>query len=113
MNPLKYLTTAAPLLYAASALAISLPVAEDTFTTSGGTLTSANGRAATLLHSGNQSVLLSFDFSALPPALNATNILSATRKIFVTHAITPGDLTVHSITSAWTESATTNTAIPD
>ncbi len=112
MNPLKYLITTGPLLYAASALAISLPVAEDTFT-SGGTLTPANGRAATLLLNANQAVLLAFDFSALPPAYNATNVLSATLKIFVAHAVTPGDLKVHPITSPWTESVATNTAIPD
>jgi hypothetical protein len=113
MNSLKYLITTIAFFYSATALPFSLPVAEDTFTTPHGLLTPANGRAPTLLLNANQAGLVKFDLSALPAAFNATNILSATLKIYVNRAVTPGDLDVLLITSAWTESVPANAAMPD
>jgi len=113
MDSLKAITVAIAMLSAASALPISLPVAEDTFTTPHGILTPLNGRAATLPLNTNQAALLKFDLSDLPPAFNATNITSAALKIYVVNARSPGDLKVFPITSAWTESAPTNTTMPN
>jgi len=113
MNTLKHFITLTLLFCAASALAISLPVAEDTFTTTHGLLAPATGKSSTLLINSNLAALVKFDLSSLPNAFNATNILSATLKIYITSAATPGDLHVYRVTSAWTESVRTNTAIPN
>jgi hypothetical protein len=112
MNQLKHLLPSILLFFTASAFSISLPVAEDTFTTTRAALAAANGKAPLLLLSTNQSALLKFDLSALPPVFNATNVLSATLKIYINRAITPGDLHVFPIVSAWTESVATSAPIP-
>jgi hypothetical protein len=99
-------------LSGASALAISLPVAEDTFTTAHRVLTPANGKAATLLLNTNQAALVKFDFASLPEAFTPTNILSARLKIYILTARTPGDLVANSVTSVWTEDPLTNAPMP-
>src|SRR5258708_37747670 len=113
MNSLKILLATTALFSAAPALPISLPVAEDTFTTIHGTLAPANGSAATLLLNTNQAALIKFDLSALPTAFSGTNILSASLKIYIATARTPGDLQVFPITSTWTESTPMNSPIPN
>ena len=95
----------------ASALAISLPVAEDTFT-SHAVLTAKNGKAVKLLLNTNQAALVKFDLSSLPPAFSATNIASARLRIYIVGARAPGDLVANLITSDWTEAVTTNTPMP-
>jgi hypothetical protein len=104
--------TVVPATSSVSALAISLPVAEDTFNTSHGALTAANGKAATLLLNTNQAALLKFDLASLPAAFTPTNIASARLKIYVVTARAPGDLVATLITSAWTEAVITNTPMP-
>ena len=99
-------------LVARSAVALSLPVAEDTFSTSRGTLTLANGKAATLLLNTNQAALLKFDLSSIPPAFTPTNIASARLKIYIVNARAPGDLVASLITSDWTEAVLISTPMP-
>ncbi|PWU13606.1 MAG: hypothetical protein C5B50_18945 [Verrucomicrobia bacterium] len=96
----------------ASALAISLPVAEDTFTSSAGALTPANGKAPMLTLNANQAALLQFDLVSLPAQFNTTNIVSARLKIYIVNARNSGDLVATSITSPWTEAVVTNTPMP-
>jgi hypothetical protein len=97
---------------AVTVLAISLPVAEDTYYGSTGVLTPAAGKAPTLILKTNQAALLKFDLSTLPTAYTATNIANARLKLYIVNARTPGDLVAHLITSAWTESALSNTVAP-
>lgn len=99
-------------LFANSALALSLPVAEDTFSTARGALTAANGKAATLLVNTNQVALLKFDLASLPAAFTPTNIVSARLKIYINSARASGDLVASVTTAAWTEAVITNTPIP-
>jgi len=112
VNRFQSLVAALALLPLASAPAVSLPVAEDTFTTPHSFLTPQNGRAATLLLNTNQAALLKFDLSTLSPAFNATNIVSAMLKIYVVSTRAPSNLDVFPITAAWTESVPTNTPMP-
>lgn len=104
--------TAVLVISSASALAITLPVAEDTFNAPHGVLTAANGKAATLLLNTNQAALVKFDLSALPAAFTPTNIVSARLKLYIVTTRTPGDLVATLITSAWTETVLTNTPMP-
>lgn len=96
----------------ASAWAISLPVAEDTSTTSRQILTAANGKAVLLALNTNQAALVKFDMASLPAAFSATNIISARLKLYVVAARKPGALSVHTATSYWTEAVITNTRCP-
>lgn len=98
--------------FASSALALTLPVAEDTFSTSRGALTLANGKAPTLLLNTNQAALVKFDLSSLPAAFTPTNIASARLKIYVVTARASGDLVASLITSDWTEAVLISTPMP-
>ena len=98
-------------LTAGSALALTIPVAEDTSANGSGTkLTPAAGKAAQLTVSNPQGAYLRFDLSNLPASINAANITSARLHIYVNKAAKPDDLGLFDVTSDWHE--TDNGPVP-
>jgi len=103
------LTAAAALLgfTSHSALALTVPVAQDASSGKTGLLTSKAGKATTLSVTENETTLLEFDLSNLdvvPSAIDPTNIKSVILELYVISAKSAGDLTVHSVTMPWSES---------
>ncbi len=87
----------------ASALTVS--VAQDTSSTTANIITPATGKATSLVVSAKQSAFVRFDLSdttVVPAGITASNISSATLRLYVI-GTTPLGLTVHTVTSDWTE----------
>jgi hypothetical protein len=95
-----------------SALAITLPVKEDAFSTTQGKITPATGRAVALFLNSTEAALVKFDLSGLPPAIDAGAVVSARLVIYIIKSKAPGDLTVSLATSDWTEAVTVISAMP-
>ncbi len=96
-----------------SALALTVPVAEDTYSTATGKLTPATGKSMSLAVNAKQTAFIRFNLSdpaVVPSAIVPGNIVSATLRIFVESVRNPDNLTVHAITSAWTENPVTASA---
>jgi len=89
-----------------SALALTVPVAQDTSSGKTGLLTSKTGAATSLTVTDNQTALLKFDLSNLdvvPAAINPSNIKSAILELYVVKTNTAASLTVEAVTSPWSE----------
>jgi hypothetical protein len=108
MNKLQALSLTAALLLtltASSALGLSVPVAQDASSTTTGKITIATGKATNLPVNSKQTAFIRFnlaDLAVVPAAITPADISSATLRLYVT-GIKPGDLTVHAVTSDWTE----------
>lgn len=90
------------------ALALTVPVAQDTYSTAAGKLTNVTGKASTLLVSDSHTALLEFDITnanVVPPIITATNIESVTLELYVVKTSTDAELTIHTVTSPWSETA--------
>jgi len=88
-----------------SALALTVPVAQDASSTAANTITPATGKATSLAVNAKQTAFVRFNVSNLavvPAEITAANITSATLRLYVT-GTKPGDLTVHAVTSDWSE----------
>jgi hypothetical protein len=70
------------------------------------------GSLSNLYVNGNGTALLQFDLSALPAGTTASQIGSATLKLYVNRVNTSGTVNVVPVTSAWSESAVTYNTIP-
>src|SRR4029434_5588511 len=94
-----------------SALALTVPVAEDTFAKKAPAngspkLTAINGKAKTLTVKAGQAALVRFnlqDTTNVPAGIVPGNIVSATLRLYICAAKRPGDITVHPVTTSWTE----------
>ncbi len=96
-------------LASVSAHALTVPVSQDATTTSINTITLGTGKGTTLSVNAKQSALVRFnvgDLTVVPASITPSNIKSATLRLYVS-SIKPGDLTVHAITSDWTEKPST------
>jgi len=94
-------------------MALTVPVAEDTSSTPAHNLTPATGTAGSLAVNGTQTAFIRFDLgdpAFVPPAIQPGNVLSATLKLYVSRAAPAGDLTVHAITTDWSEKITGKSA---
>ena len=117
------LGTALLALPSGSALALTVPVAQDTSSSPApgvaaskqpplGVLTSKDGTATTLSVSTHQVALLQFDLSyedVVPNTVVPANVQSALLLIYVVKTSTNADLTIHAVTSPWTEAFKTAT----
>ena len=96
----------------ASAQALTVPVARDTFSGSKGTIAAASGKGVTLTVNVKQTALVAFDLNdtaVLPEAIQASNVQSATLRLYVVSSnalTTGGTVTVRAVTSPWQETFT-------
>jgi|GEM_PF-5937265 len=103
------------LLTTVSALALTVPVAEDTYSNAANVISPRTGPAPALTVTANNKAFLRFDLfnpAVVPPAITANNIVSATLRLYVTSVIKPADLSVFTVSSAWTETPSTPVAAP-
>src|SRR4051812_34062083 len=87
---------------------LSLPVSEDTSTTtkhSTSSLTVASGKATTLPVSPTQDALVLFDLGGLPSGFTSANVVGARLRVYVSKVTKPGDLAVHVALDPWSEAA--------
>lgn len=85
--------------------AVSLPAFEDASTTPQGEISTASGKAKSLAVSPSQQAFILFNLDELPPNYTADNITSARLRLYVGKFTKPGGLSVHLVTSAWTDTA--------
>jgi HAMP domain-containing protein len=90
------------------ALALTVPVAQNTYSTAAGKLTNTTGKAASLLVADNHTALLEFeltDTNVVPTIFSPADIESVTLELYVVKTSTDAVLTVHMVTSPWSETA--------
>jgi len=105
---LPVLTAAAALFAFTSlpALALIVPVAQDTCSNKSGKLTSAAGSATSLTVKNKQVALLEFNLALLnvvPAAIDPANIQSALLQLYFVKTSTDAVLTVQPVTGQWSE----------
>jgi hypothetical protein len=99
-------------LVPAAALAVVLPVTEDTSSTAAGALSAATGKSASLAVTPARAAFAKFSLAAAPESLSLSNLSAARLTIYFTKVLAGGDLTVHLVTSDWHEGAPGSQPIP-
>lgn len=87
------------------AFALTVPVAEDASSTITNGITPTSGKGTSLPVNAKQTAFIRFNIANLasvPATITPGNLTSATLRLYVSSA-KPGDLTLHSVTSNWTE----------
>jgi uncharacterized coiled-coil protein SlyX len=109
-TPLRIFATATLLaLTPTAALALTVPVAQDTYVSTSGSnavIYASSGGGVSLPVNARVTALIAFnlnDEEVVPPAITGSNVTSAILQLYVTSAAPAGDLTIHAVTSAWTE----------
>jgi hypothetical protein len=92
-------------LIAASAHADVLPPVQDSSSLKG-KLTLVTGRAHTLSVSATRKSFVLFNLNSLPVDVQAGDIANARLRVYFPSVKTAGDINVHSVTTAWDETAT-------
>jgi hypothetical protein len=92
--------------------ALNLPVAEDTFTPTGDTLTKAAGAGTTLRVAPDREAFLRFEAGEFSESAPAETVTRAQLILYFSKVVTPGALTLHTVTSDWTEAVSRATAKP-
>lgn len=93
----------------AAARALTVPVAQDTVSSSTGKIAANSGKAVTLAVNAKQTALIRFDLddtAVVPAGVTPENIRSATLRLYVVGAKFPADVTVHTVTTDWKETFT-------
>ncbi len=73
----------------------------------------SNFGALSNLYVGNgNTALLQFNLSSLPAGTTASQIASATLRVYVSRIYAPGTITLQAVTSAWNEMSATSSAAP-
>jgi hypothetical protein len=102
-------------VFSGSAFGLTVPVAEDTYTNptkTGTSIAESSGGATSLPVNAKETALIQFDLEnldAVPATITALNLNSAILQLYVTSALPAGDLTVHAVTSPWSEHFTGKT----
>ncbi len=99
-------------LVPAAALAVVLPVTEDTSSTAAGALSAATGKSASLAVTPARAAFVKFSLSAAPESLTLSNLSAARLTVYFTKVLAGGDLTIHLVTSDWHEGAAGTQSIP-
>jgi len=86
-----------------SAHALTLPVSEDTSTTTNIKLAKAAGMAKTLPVTAVRSALIRFEVSAFSNSIDSAQVSRARLLLFVGKVTKPGDLTLRAVTQDWSE----------
>lgn len=93
----------AALLLAHTSPALTLPVAEDTYSPSAQLLTKSAGLAGTLNVTPDRAAFIRFDVGLLADALPVEEVKRATLTLFVTKVTKPGELSLHPVLGEWSE----------
>ncbi len=112
-RPPLWLLMAAALFFVASgvARATEATLVGDTFL-SPSRPTSNFGALSNLYVGNGNTALLQFNLSSLPAGTTASQIASATLRVYVNRVYAPGTITLHPISSAWNEMSATASAAP-
>lgn len=95
-----------------TAMALTLPVAEDTSTSTNLKVAKVAGKATTLPVLATRSALVRFGVSSFSGVIPAANVTSARMVIYIGAAKKPGDLRLHRVTADWSEVFVAPLAIP-
>lgn len=98
-----FLTAAALVAVSLTAHALTLPVSEDTSTTTITKTAKTAGKATTLPVSATRSALVRFEVGSFGGTIPSGNVTSARLILYIGTAKVPGDLTVRAVTSDWSE----------
>ncbi len=112
-RPPLWLLMAAALFFVASgvARATEATLVGDTFL-SPSRPTSNFGALSNLYVGNGNTALLQFNLSSLPAGTTASQIASATLRVYVNRVYAPGTITLQPVTSAWNEMSATSSAAP-
>jgi len=104
---LSFLAAAALLAFiTGSALALTVPVAQDTSSSAKGLLTSKSGEATSLTVSDDQTALLEFDLSStevVPATFNPADVKSVLLELYVIKTNMAANLKVFAVAGTWSE----------
>ena len=89
-----------------AAVAVTLPVQQDTSSSSAGTLIAALGKSTSLIVTTSKNALVQFDLTKLPAGVSSQSFRSARLRLYASKVTKPGDLQVFLATSAWSETNT-------
>ena len=101
---------------ATAAFALTVPVTQDTYTSATGTtrvIYPASGNAVSLPVNSRSSALIAFDLNnpdLVPPAITGSSVTSAILQLYIVRSAPIGDLTIHAVTSTWSEHFTGKSA---
>ena len=87
----------------ASALALTLPVSEDSSTSGNASVAKSAGRDIVLRVSAARQGLVRFEAGAFADGISAEDVSAARLVIFISGVSAPGALTLHRITQDWSE----------
>lgn len=113
MNALRFAFTL--LAFAAAARALTVPVAQDTYSTPAGLLVPAYGKQTTIRVGGGRAALVRFDLSDLavvPTAIQPGNVKAATLRFFVISAKPGADVGIVAVTADWQETIASKLPLP-
>ena len=104
-NPIRTILTAGIALAAfhISALALTLPVSEDTSTSGNAFLAKTAGKDTALHVSAARQGLIRFEAGAFADSVAATDVTKARLVLYINSVAAPGALTLHRITQDWSE----------
>ena len=86
-----------------SALALTLPVSEDSSTSGNAAVAKSAGKGTTLAISSARQGLIRFEAGAFANSISAGDVSKARLVIFISGLTSPGALTLHRITQDWSE----------
>ena len=105
MKPTHSILTAgiALAMFGSSALALTLPVSEDSSTSGNAAVAKSAGKGTTLSVSSTRQGLIRFEAGAFADSISAGDVSKARLVIFISGVSAPGALTLHRITQDWSE----------
>lgn len=107
MKPFRFVMAClAGALAHSAAVAVTLPVQQDTSSSAAGTLIAALGKSTSLIVTTSKNALVQFDLTKLPAGVSAQSFRSARLRLYASKVTKPGDLWVSLLTSAWSETNT-------
>ncbi len=104
-KPIKAVLTAGIMLaaFSMSALALTLPVSEDTSTSGNANVAKSAGKDIALHVSAARQGLIRFEAGAFADSVAATDVSKARLVLYINSVAAPGALTLHRVTQDWSE----------
>ena len=112
MKAIHFILTAgiALAMLTASALALTLPVSEDSSTSGNAGVAKSAGGENTLRVSASRQGLIRFEAGAFADSLSAGEVTKARLVFYITSVTAPGALTLHRVTQDWSEDGASSPA---
>lgn len=92
--------------------ALTIPVREDSYSSSKSTITSAYGKSGLLYANASHTAFVRFDISDYAGLIDATNVGHARLRIQLHKIIKPGAISIHKISSEWSEYPSSRRSAP-